>query len=129
MQRKQEKTRKVFTLRGKSMVKRKNITQRPQEIWQAALEECDRGMAKREVARLYHILESTLRDRLKNRNMPKPGHQQVLTEAEEARLVQHIISMSKLHLPLDMDMIREIAGDIVSQSDRPNRFISKVASE
>ena len=79
---------------------------------------------------MYHIPEGTLRYRIKKGGKPlKPGVDTILTEAEEARLVKHIISMSKLHLPLDMDDIREIAGDVVAKSDRPKRFISKIASD
>ena len=129
--RKQERKEKKrrFVIGGRSMVRRQYISKRPEEIWRAAMQECDNRMKIREVARLYHIPESTLRNRRKKENVRDAGGATILTEAEETRLVQHIISMSKLHLPLDMDAIREIAGDIDSQSDRPKRFIAKVASE
>lgn len=92
----------------------------PVEKLETAVEECRKGGSLRAIGKKYGIPKSTLADLLKSDGMTKHkqsvekygnvySKSQVFTKAEEIMLVQHVLTLSKMHHGLSKQKLLELA--------------------
>ena len=94
------------------------------ESMEAAVKHCHSGMGLREAARLFNVPVETLRRRTSGqvRLHCKPGPPTVLTEDEEARLADYLITMADMGFGLTREDVMGMAFAIVEKTQRPHPF-------
>ncbi|KAJ2937254.1 hypothetical protein O0L34_g19471 [Tuta absoluta] len=81
------------------------------------------GMLKREAARLYNIPRATLQFRLSENfnDKTRPGPPTVLTDSEELKIKEWVITSSKKGFPRRKEVLHSVEQFLI-QRPRPNKF-------
>ena len=87
-------------------------------------EESGEVISLRSVAKDYGILESTLRRRIKNRNLSSPtlGCKPIFSKEEESELVEHAVEASQKFSGITPKEFRSMAFNVAQKYNKKNKF-------